>query len=74
MSAKIDERKYFAMLGFSQDLRLEVAGNMTKFGGSFVQGLAQCLLRADSSNLVKLVGAFPEYFLEYHPDKWRKDK
>ena len=38
---------------------------MRKFGGSFVQALAECAERADANNLSKLKAAFPEYFTEY---------
>lgn len=38
---------------------------MKKYGGSFVQSLADCLIHADVFNYKKLETAFPEYFEEY---------
>lgn len=42
-----------------------VAGAMRKYGGGFVKALAEAIVRADSENLEKLRGAFPEYFEKY---------
>ncbi len=53
-----------------QDLRLAVADNMRKFGGSFVQALAECLVRADTYNRMKLISVFENYIAEYLPEKW----
>jgi hypothetical protein len=66
----IDEIK--ALLWVNQDLKIDIADNMLIYGGSFVQALAQCILRADRGNLFKLVDVFSEYFVEYHPSKWKK--
>lgn len=57
---------------FNHDLKLDIAQNMMKFGGSFVQALGEALLHADSNNTIKIETAFPEYIEEYHPDKWKK--
>ena len=38
---------------------------MEVLGGSFVQALAECYLRADASNQERLLKAFPEYFGRY---------
>ena len=57
------------------DMNLKIAENMRTYGGSFVKALADCVLRADPSNLMKLRDAFPEYFSQYHPSQWiEKDK
>lgn len=33
------------------DVKLDTCNNMEKYGGSFVQALAECILRADRNNL-----------------------
>ena len=38
---------------------------MRKYGGSFIVSLADCFMRADSSNFDKLCMAFPEYVEKY---------
>ncbi len=43
----------------------EVVEKMAKFGGSFVQALAQCFYRADHQNFIKLKTTFSEYWEEY---------
>lgn len=43
----------------------EMIEAMERYGGSFVQALAQCLWRADANNYQRLEEAFPEYFKEY---------
>lgn len=44
---------------------LQIIKAMTKYGGSFVQALADCFLRADTHNFKKLKDAFPEYWEQY---------
>ena len=56
----------------NQDLKLEIVGNMRKYGGSFVKSLAECMLLADPTNLFKLCEAFLDYILRYEPSKWGK--
>lgn len=43
---------------------------MQKYGGSFVQALAVCFVRADHINTLKLSEAFPEYVRQYTED-WK---
>lgn len=38
---------------------------MLRYGGSFVQALAQCWLRADAQNRARLKAAFPDVWAEY---------
>jgi hypothetical protein len=52
------------------DLRLDIAGNMRTYGGSFVKNLAECVITADPKNTRKLVNAFFGYFMDYQPSKW----
>lgn len=54
----------------TQDEKLEIVENMEKYGGSFVKALAQCILRADPDNLLKLETTFSEYFEEYKKENW----
>ena len=49
----------------TQDEKLEMIAMMRVYGGSFVQALAECFMRADANNLQKLINAFPEYVEEY---------
>jgi hypothetical protein len=46
-----------------QDLRVVEA--MRRYGGSFVQALAEAASRADDNNLARLKQAFPEYWQKY---------
>lgn len=39
--------------------------NMEKYGGSFVQALAQCARRADRINLAKIKSTWSEYWNQY---------
>lgn len=50
----------------NQDLKLEVIKNMETYGGSFVQSLSQCILKADSFNLTKLCNVFSDYIIQYY--------
>lgn len=43
----------------------KIIEKMTKYGGSFVQILAQLAHRADSINLQKIKDTWPEYWKEY---------
>ena len=50
--------------------RVDLYDNMKKYGGSFVQALAECIILADSLNFRKLVETFPEYVKKY--SEWGK--
>lgn len=56
----------------NNDYKLEVVANMQKYGGSFVQTLAQLILRADGTNLHKIQTTWPEYINQYAPEKWSR--
>ena len=56
------------------ELRLTIAENMLRYGGSFVKSLGECLIRADRINRYKLADAFMNYILEYQPKKWSKNE
>jgi hypothetical protein len=43
----------------------DVLAAMDRFGGSFIQALAQCYRRADPVNRDTLKNAFAEYWLQY---------
>lgn len=45
-----------------------VIAAMETFGGSFASAIALAASRADSSNLKRLVDAFPELFAKYAED------
>ncbi len=47
------------------DREFAVVEDMERYGGSFVQALAQAFYRADRHNFKKLKNAFPEYWAEY---------
>jgi len=47
------------------DYEFKVVETMSKYGGSFVQALAECFRRADAQNFIKLQKAFQEYWDEY---------
>lgn len=64
----------FIDLFINHDLLLDTAEAMRIHGSSFVQALSACVVRADSINLLRLVEAFPDYFIEYAPQKWTNDK
>ena len=42
-----------------------VALSMKRWGGSFVQSLAECFFLADDNNITRLKNAFPEYWTQY---------
>lgn len=42
-----------------------VVETMKRYGGSFVQALAEAWSRADSENVRRLKAAFPEYWKRY---------
>lgn len=44
---------------------------MSKFGGSFVQALAECARRADDDNLRKIKDAWQLYWEQYDTIGWR---
>ena len=60
-------------LVMNQDLKLDIANNMLKYGGIFVKNLAQCILTADPHNLRRLEFDFAEYIEKYHPSQWKND-
>jgi len=43
----------------------KVVNAMRKYGGSFVQSLAICAIRADANNLAKIKATWPDYWQEY---------
>jgi hypothetical protein len=53
------------------DTRVYMIANMKRFGGSFVQALGECFLRADDDNTKRLLLAFPEYVQLYTGEQWR---
>jgi hypothetical protein len=61
-----------SIINDNHDLRLNIAGNMRTYGGSFVKNLAECIIMADPKNTRKLVNAFFGYFMDYQPSKWSK--
>lgn len=48
----------------------KVVSNMSKYGGSFVQALAECFHHADMNNKRILISSFPHYWAQYQPGKW----
>lgn len=73
MSFKLDSTEMLAVAAFNimEDVKFETVENMRKYGGSFVQSLAECFSRADSENTMKLSIAFANYIVEYSPEKWK---
>lgn len=55
-----------------QTTKIKTVNNMRTYGGSFVKALAEVIVKADRTNLKKLMAAFPDYFEEYHPSKWSR--
>ena len=45
---------------------LRVAGNMKRYGGSFVESLGKALLQADEDNQKKIKATWPEYWEHYN--------
>jgi len=45
----------------------QAAHNMKSYGGSFAKAIALAYFRADSTNQVRVVDAFPELFERYAP-------
>lgn len=44
---------------------MRIVDLMSKYGGSFVKGLAECFYHADRHNFERLKKAFPYYWNEY---------
>ena len=49
----------------SKDEVLEVANAMKQFGGSFVEALGECFIKADPVNQIKLHNAFTNLYEQY---------
>lgn len=49
----------------STEHEYKVVEAMEKYGGSFIQALAECYRRADHINFLKLQIAFPAYWKQY---------
>ena len=49
----------------THDEKLLMVLAMERYGGGFVQALAECFMKADRINQAKLEAAFPEYVKEY---------
>jgi len=49
----------------THDEKLKMIAAMHAYGGSFVEALAECFLRADSDNQERLEQAFPEIVSQY---------
>lgn len=62
---EVDSVSLFSRMWRDQDMKLKVSDTMKQYGGSFVQSLAECTLRADKDNLRKLVTSFFEYYKKY---------
>ena len=56
------------------DKELKVVEAMRRFGGSFVQSLAECFSRADHYNFTKLRLTFSEYWNQYEAMAESKNK
>lgn len=48
-----------------EDERCKVASMMLRFGGGFIHAMAECVYRADSKNLRKIRGTWPDEWKEY---------
>jgi len=47
------------------DEKLKVAKAMRIYGGSFVQALSECIIRADQHNFQKIKNTWPEIWEQY---------
>lgn len=45
----------------------KAAHNMREYGGGFAEAIALAYFRADSTNQVRVIDAFPELFERYAP-------
>lgn len=52
----------------NQNEKIKLYETMKIYGGSFVQALAECVVRADKINLSILQNSFPNYFEKYGKD------
>lgn len=48
-----------------EDEKFQMMEAMRKYGGGFMQCLAECFQHADADNLQRLLKAFPEYVERY---------
>lgn len=51
----------------SESELFKAAHNMEHYGGGFAEAIALAYFRADSTNKVRVVDAFPELFERYAP-------
>ncbi len=51
----------------SESELIKAAHNMVYYGGGFAEAIASAYFRADSTNKVRLINAFPELFERYAP-------
>lgn len=51
----------------SESELMRAAHNMDRYGGGFAEAIALAYFRADSTNKVRVVDAFPELFERYAP-------
>jgi len=68
---KMADQELLLLVDNNQDVLWRIVDNMEKHGGSFVQSLAVCLRRADSTNSRKLTKAFVNYIRDYLPENWK---
>ncbi len=53
------------------NLKIDIVVRMRLKGDSFVKALAECIVRADPTNLKRLQDTFQDYLKEYHIDNWK---
>lgn len=51
-------------------LKTKISDNMVTYGGSFVKGLGEALLHADSHNTYKVAITWPMFIKQYLPENW----
>lgn len=69
--SQLSVRDIGIMLVSYPNLKMAIIGNMCRHGGSFVQTLAELMMRADDRNLTRIVEAFSDYIVKYRPQRWK---
>lgn len=56
---------FYEAFSWNEQIYRPCIENMRKYGGGFVQALAECIQRADNENRYKIAEAFTEYCAKY---------
>ena len=56
----------------NHDEKMKLIQAMKRYGGGFVQKLAEAMVYADARNLQRIIDAFPDYVRKYSSSEYQK--